>query len=51
MRHHAQLVGSREHDQRMKMSNALLNTARDGKIVVSGDSGQDVLGYYNDAMK
>ena len=45
------MVGTREHNERMKMSNALLKTARDGKIVVSGESGQEVLGYYNDAMK
>jgi len=50
MRHQNEMVGTREHDEKMKMSGALFNTARDGKIVVSGQSGQDVLGFYNDAM-
>jgi len=33
------MVAIREHDERMKMSCALLKTSRNGKIVVSGDSG------------
>ena len=40
----------REHDQRMAMSTSLQTTAHDGKIVVTGQSGQHVLGFYHDAM-
>ena len=40
----------REHEERMAMSDSLQTTAYDGKMVVSGRSGANVLGFYHDAM-
>jgi hypothetical protein len=34
----------------MGMSKSLLRTAKDGRIIVNGETGNNVLGFYNDSL-
>ena len=44
------MEGMRRHNEKMAMNNALKKLAKKGHMVVSGDNGDKVLNFYNDAL-
>jgi hypothetical protein len=44
------LQGLREFDEKMKLANSLLKSARGAKLVVAGDQGKLLLDFFNDTL-
>ena len=45
------MEGLRKHDEKMKMAKSLEAMAKNGKMVIAGKNGQDVLNFYNETLE
>jgi hypothetical protein len=45
------MEGMRRHTEKMHMNEALGKLAKKGHMIVSGENGDKVLNYYNDALE
>ena len=49
--HTDKFEGLRKFEQRMKLQSALQQLASNGKVILAGKNGQDVLNYYNKTVQ
>lgn len=45
------MEGIRKHDEKMKMAKSLEAMAKNGRMVIAGKNGQDVLNFYNETLE